>query len=259
MISAAQSKLIRSLRTKKHRDQSRKYLVEGEKMIGELMVGKGGADHKITQLFATTKWIQRNLSLIHPLDIKVNEASDDELKKVSNLVTPQPVIGLVTLPDDKPDTETLLNHPVLAFESIRDPGNLGTIIRTADWFGIGQIVCTPDSADAFNPKVVQASMGAIARVKIYYMDIEQLLAEPGMKEKVVYGTFLEGYNIYEISLDKNPLILFGSESHGLSNKYDAYFNRKIVIPSFSRSGNVSESLNVAATVAVLCSELKRMG
>jgi len=259
MISAKQSKLIRSLSQKKYRDQSRLYMVEGEKMIGELLAGKGAEDHKLEQLFATREWISRNDILLHQLETEVNEASSDELKKVSNLVTPQQVLALVSIPDRKHHMEPLLSSTVLAFEAIRDPGNLGTIIRTADWFGIDHIVCTPNSVDAFNPKVVQATMGAIARVNVYYLDLEQLLSESGMMEKIVYGTFLEGENIYGMNMEKNPLILFGNESHGLSNQYDQYINRKIAIPSFSQSGKGSESLNVASSVAVVCSELKRVG
>lgn len=234
-------------------------MVEGEKIIGELLGGKGAEDHHIEQLFATREWIHRNESLLHQWEMKVHEASSDELKKVSNLVTPQQVLAVVTMPGRKLRMESLLSNPVLAFEAIRDPGNLGTIIRTADWFGIDHIVCTPDSADVFNPKVVQATMGAIARVHIFYLDIEQLLCESGMKEKIVYGTFLRGENIYGMNLEKNPIILFGNESHGLSDQYDQYINRKIAIPSFSQSGKGSESLNVASSVAVVCSELKRMG
>lgn len=258
MISNSQSKLIRSLRQKKYRDQLRLYMVEGEKMVMELVRGKSGGDHRIKQLYATDQWIDQNEQWMRNQKFKVFEASTDDLKKVSNLITPQPVIALVSIPDHRYSMETLLNTPVLAFEAIRDPGNLGTIIRTADWFGIDHLICSPDSTDAFNPKVVQATMGAITRVNVYYLDIELLLSNAGMKEKMVYGTFLEGGNIYEISMDKNPLILFGNESHGLSDRYDRYIHKKISIPTFSQTGKGSESLNVASSVAVVCSELKRV-
>ena len=259
MISTNQSKLIRSLRQKKFRDQSRLYLVEGEKMIIELLAGKGGKDHQIQELFASRDWIDRNADLLDQIEKKVNEASVVELKKVSNLVTPQQVLALVTQPERIPQLEPLLNNPVLAFESIRDPGNLGTIIRTADWFGIDHIVCSPDSADVYNPKVVQATMGALGRVEVYYTNIEQLLTESEMKKKIVYGTFMEGDNIYESKMEQNPLILFGNESHGLSDRFDPFINRRIAIPSYSQIGKGSESLNVASSVAIFCSELKRWG
>jgi TrmH family RNA methyltransferase len=259
MISNAQSKLIRSLRLKKYRDQLRLYMVEGEKMVLELIQGESVGDHMIQQLFATGQWIRQNEKGMLNQKYKVTEASTQELKKLSNLVTPPPVIALVSKPDHRYAVETLFHNTVLAFETIRDPGNLGTIIRTADWFGIDHLICSPDSTDAFNPKVVQATMGAIARVKIHYLDLEELLSNAGMKEKIVYGTFLEGDSIYEITMDKNPLILFGNESHGLSDRYESYIGKKIAIPAFSRTGNGSESLNVASSVAVVCSELRRVG
>ncbi len=259
MISANQSKLIRSLRQKKNRDQSGLYLMEGEKMIGELLEGIGGEHHNIQQLFATAEWTDRNTELINQLQGKVNEVSISELQKVSNLVTSQHVLALVTQPKRDPSLEIMIRKPTLAFESIRDPGNLGTIIRTADWFGIDHVICTPDSVDVFNPKVVQATMGAITRVEIYYADIESFLSETVMNDKVVYGTFLDGDNIYEQDLDENPLILFGNESHGLSDRYDKFITQRIAIPSNSNCGKGSESLNVASSVAVFCSELIRKG
>lgn len=259
MISANQSKLIRSLQQKKYRDQSGLYMVEGEKMINELLCGMGGKDHQIQEVFASREWIDKNKDLLNRTEKKVNEASAAELKKVSNLVKPPQVLALVTQPQGIPHLIRLLPHPVLAFESIRDPGNLGTIIRTADWFGIDQIVCSTDSVDLYNPKVVQATMGAIARVAVFYTDIERLLAEPEMKEKVVYGTFLTGDNIYDTKLERNPLVLFGNESHGISDRYDQFLTRRISIPSNSKEGKGSESLNIASSVAVFCSELTRLG
>ncbi|MCK5135779.1 MAG: RNA methyltransferase [Bacteroidales bacterium] len=259
MISTSNSKLIRSLRQKKFRDQHRLYIVEGEKMIRELIRGHSESGHTVQQLFATGEWFEQNDKVLHQSGITLNNATTAEMKKVSNLVTPQPVLALVTMPDRKPGIEALIKTTVLGFEAIRDPGNLGTIIRTADWFGINHIVCTPDSTDVFNPKVVQATMGAIARITVHYMEMDRLLEKPGMKEKSVYGTFLDGTSLYGISLDKDPLILFGNESHGLSSRFDHYINQRISIPSFSQSGPGSESLNVASSVAVVCSELRRGG
>lgn len=258
MISSSASKLIRSLFQKKFRDQHRLYLVEGEKMVKELLESDiPGKGHRIQQLFATGDWIDRHESLSHGKGIRINEASQAELKKISKLVTPQPVIATVSIPEETPSTEELVSHTVLAFESIRDPGNLGTIIRTADWFGIKHIVCSPDSVDIYNPKVVQATMGAITRVRITYEDLVPLLTRPAMKEKTIYATFLDGESVYGIRLDADPLILFGNESHGLSQHYDPLITRRISIPSFSGVSGGSESLNVASAVAVFCSEIRR--
>jgi TrmH family RNA methyltransferase len=226
-------------------------------MIRELAEIKAGDNHSIHQLFATGDWISRNENLLSSSSISPIQISPSDIKKLSNLVTPPEVMALVKIPDPLVNIKALLNTSVLAFESIRDPGNLGTIIRTADWFGIDQIICSPDSVDVYNPKVVQSTMGAITRVSVLYAEIYQLLDQPEMKEKKVYGTFLEGDDIYQTPLGEHPLILFGNESHGLSNKFDSQIHQKISIPSFSRNGKGSESLNVASSVAVVCSELRR--
>jgi TrmH family RNA methyltransferase len=257
MISSARSKLLRSLQHKKFRDQHRFFLVEGEKMVGELMDNGGDARFRIAEIFAIPEWIDRNNKKVQSSDIEAVEATQAEIKKISNLVSPQAVVALVQMPDTPLELEDLLPSPVLAFESIRDPGNLGTIIRTADWFGIKHLVCSPDSTDLYNPKVLQSTMGAFARVKVHYHDLNALLGSPDLKEKVVYGTFLEGENIYEMRLEPAPLILFGNESHGLSRQLESHIGQKISIPSFSTFGKSSESLNVASSVAVVCSELKR--
>ena len=257
MISTTRLKLLRSLQHKKYRDQHGLFLVEGEKMVGELLRQIYPPRFKVKDIYATPDWIGRNQKEIPATDIKVVKATRAEIQKIISLVSPQPVLALVAKPDSTLDFKELLHTPVLAFESIRDPGNLGTIIRTADWFGMKHIICTPDSTDVFNPKVVQSTMGAIVRVRVHYQDLNAVLASPPMEEKAVYGTFLDGDNIYEASLSDAPLILFGNESHGLSNTYDAHIHRRLSIPSFSRSGKGSESLNVASSVAVVCSEIRR--
>ncbi len=257
MISTSQTKLVRSLRQKKFRYQHRLYQVEGEKMIRELAQIKAGDNHSIYQLFATGDWIGRNENLLSSSAISPIETSPSDIKKLSNLVTPPEAMALVRIPNPQVHIKALLQTAVLAFESIRDPGNLGTIIRTADWFGIDQIICSPDSVDVYNPKVVQSTMGAITRVSVLYMEIDQLLDQPEMKVKKVFGTFLKGEDIYQTPLGEHPLILFGNESHGLSDRFDARIHQKISIPSYSRNGKGSESLNVASSVAVVCSELKR--
>ena len=259
MISSARSKLLRSLQHKKFRDQHRLFLVEGEKMVGELTGNNPDQRFRIREIYATPEWIDRNIKKVQSPDTELVEATQSEIKKVSKLVSPQPVLALVSMPDPSQEIEELLHTPVLAFESIRDPGNLGTIIRTADWFGMGHVVCSPDSTDVYNPKVVQSTMGAIARVQVHYHDLESLLESPAMKQKAVYGTFLEGDNIYKTTLEPAPLILFGNESHGLSKRLDPHIRQRISIPSYSQNGKGSESLNVASSVAVVCSEIKRRG
>lgn len=257
MISTSRSKLLRSLQQKKFRDLHHLFLVEGEKMVRELSEADPDQGFRIREIYATPDWIENNAIQVSLKDIEIVEATQAEIKKVSTLHSPQPVLALVSRPDYQLEIEELLPAPVLALESIRDPGNLGTIIRTADWYGMDHIVCSPDSTDLFNPKVVQSTMGAIARVRVHYLDLEVLLDSPEMKEKVVYGTFLEGENIYETRLEDAPLILFGNESHGLSDRLGKYIQHRISIPSFSTKGKGSESLNLASSVAVVCSELIR--
>jgi TrmH family RNA methyltransferase len=143
MISTAKSKLIRSLRQKKYRESNRLFMVEGEKMVLELIVSDAENRFKVVELYATPEWIERHDKLLRESNITYYEASRQEIRKVSNLVTPQPVLAMVSMPEIRFNAMELLNTPVLAFESIRDPGNLGTIIRTADWFGIREIICTP--------------------------------------------------------------------------------------------------------------------
>ena len=258
MISTAKSKLIRSLRQKKFRDQQHLFMAEGEKMVLELARRDPETRFQIKEIFATGDWIKKQDHLLNDLNAEISELTTNELIKLSNFVSPQPVIAMVMMPENDFDAGKLLHTPVLAFESIRDPGNLGTIIRTAEWFGIRQIICTPDSTDLYNPKVVQSTMGSIARVHVEYLDIETLLGSKTLKEKPVFGTFLTGKSIYETSLGPDPLILFGNESHGLSRRFDPYIHQRISIPSFSRTGHGSESLNVASSVAVICSELRRI-
>ena len=257
MITHSESKLIRSLSHRKYREHEKLYVVEGEKMVGELVKGDRVTSSGIQKLFATADWIEEHDETLRHSQIEVKEATDSELRKVSNLVTPQRVLALVRIPPGEVSVRELATFSVLGFESIRDPGNLGTIIRTADWFGIRHIICTPDSVDLYNPKVVQSTMGSMARVQTSYLDIEGLLKDPAMKDKPVYGTFLTGEDIYQSALEKEPLVLFGNESKGLSPKYDPFLRLRISIPPFPRGQSVPESLNLASSVAIICSEIRR--
>ncbi|MEN8155640.1 MAG: RNA methyltransferase [Bacteroidota bacterium] len=263
MISKSKIKLIRSLGRKKSREHEKLFLVEGEKMVMELLHGNPGGDPKerpsIRELIATEAWISTHAASLQGVDTEVTRAGEKEVRSISNLVTPQPVVAIATIPETGLDPAVLSGETVLGLEAARDPGNLGTIIRTADWFGIRQILCTPDSVDLYNPKVVQSTMGAMLRVKVHYTELEQLLKEQPMQGKPVYGTFLKGENIYETKLGQNPLILFGNESKGLSSVYDPYITTRISIPSFAGDMRGSESLNLASSVAVVCSEVRRRG
>lgn len=256
VISSSQIKLIRSLRMKKQRDRHRLYTVEGSKMVLDLCREEEILDHRPTRVYATRDWIDEHQSRMNPFMELVVPCTEDELRKISNLVTPQPVVALVAMPEDKREAQ-FPEATILVFESIRDPGNLGTIMRTANWFGINYLVCSPDSVDRFNPKVVQATMGAIFRVEVLYRELDKWL--PGLAEaqRGIFGTFLKGENLYRTSFGAHPVILFGNESRGLSDRYAPYLKKRIAVPAFFTGGKGPESLNVAATVAVICSELRR--
>lgn len=256
MISISKSKLIRSLDRKKSREQNKLFVVEGVKMVEELLNSSEKNTPEVKEIFATGEWIKLYGERL-PNKISLNEASEQELRKVSHLVSPQQVLALVKIPVHELDPAELSSELVLGLEAIRDPGNLGTIIRTADWFGIKYIVCTPDSVDLYNPKVVQATMGAVARTRVYYTDLLPLLQDPALSQKPIYGTFPEGENIYEAHIETAPLFLFGNESSGLSAQYDKIMKARLSIPSYAGKGGGPESLNLASSVAVVCSEIKR--
>jgi TrmH family RNA methyltransferase len=257
MIPPSKMKLIRSLGTGKYRDRHKLFLVEGHKMVWEALNGPSLQPYQVEELIATPGWIGQYGDLLKEKGTKVTQATGEEIRKVSNLVTPQPVIALLHIPEIPLDPEGLRSDLVIGLESVRDPGNLGTIIRTAEWFGIRRILCTPDTVDLYNPKVVQATMGSLLRVRVHYVDLVSLLRDPVMAGKAVYGTFLSGRSIYEKPLEPAPLVLFGNEANGLTEKWNPFLKARISIPSYADETSATESLNVASAVAVVCSELRR--
>ena len=231
IISNAEIKLVRALREKKFRDEYGQFVVEGEKMVREAL--ESGFD-------VLKIW-------------RKDEIGEEAMRRISSLSTPSPVLALVKRPE--PCERALDRGLYLALDSVRDPGNLGTIIRIADWFGISAVFASPDSVEPWNPKVIQASMGSIFRVRFAYADIPGLcrrFRDVGMN---VYGTFLDGNDIYSQSLDKNGLIVMGNESNGISSAVEAEVNARLFIPSYGNSG--AESLNVAVATAVTLAEFRR--
>ena len=256
MISKNQIKFIRQLESKKFRRREGLFVAEGPKVVGDLM------KHTRPQaIFATKEWAMSNvqslnLSISQSLNVQCSEVSDEELRRISFLQHPQQVLALFPLP--APDAAVAMPQPdtlSLALDGIQDPGNLGTIIRIADWFGIDTIFCSPDTADAYSPKVVQATMGSIARIHIIYTDLIELLdALP--PSYPVYGTLLDGDDIYHQQLSVEGLIVMGNEGNGISPAVRQRINRRLLIPSF-RQGDTAESLNVAIATAITCSEFRR--
>ena len=235
MITKNQIKLIKSLGLKKNRIQSGFFIAEGEKIIDELLESK----LEVVNIFSSLE--KYNISDYYiPI-------SSSQLKQISNLKTPNKVLGLFKIPKS---SEIDFNSNIIALEEINDPGNLGTIIRLCDWFGIKNIICSSNSVDCYNPKVIQASMGSICRVNISYMDFHKFLDS---KNYNTVAADLNGQNLRDFTFSDNQIIFFGSESNGLSKTLSSKINHKITI---QRYNNNVESLNLATSVGIILSELK---
>ena len=256
MISKNQLKYIRQLEQKKYRRREGVFVAEGTKVVGDLL-----QRYRPEAVFATADWQA-------PAGITPQLVTDDELRRISFLQHPQQVLALFPLPvNSKPSTvnskpSTVNSKPStpnsdlsLALDGVQDPGNLGTIIRIADWFGISTIICSEDTVDAWNPKVVQATMGSIARVNIIYLNLPDFL-DTLPADFPVYGTFLDGDNIYTQELTPNGLIIMGNEGNGISEAVRSKVNRRLLIPDFHQ-GPTADSLNVAIATAITCSEFRR--
>ena len=249
MLSKNDIKNIKSLELKKFRDEKRLFVAEGHKLVGELL-----GVFKCVLLVATDEWLASRKRI--PAE-RIESVTADELKRASLLRSPQDVLGVFCMPDEhRTIKEAAAKNLVLALDDVQDPGNLGTIMRIADWFGIKDIFCSKASADIFNPKAVQATMGAVARVKIHYTDLAgELSSLPSSIP--VYGTFLEGDIIYDTQLSANGVIIMGNEGNGIGKEVGKTVNRKLYIPNWPAGAATSESLNVAIATAIVCSEFRR--
>ena len=253
MLSKNKIKFINSIKKKKYRDQYNSFFVEGEKLVDELIK----SNFEITELFATNEWIEKNSESTFN-QFNISQITNDELSKISALSTPNKVMAVTSMPEYTYNKNQIKESLSILLDDIKDPGNLGTIIRIADWFGIENIFCTPESVDLYNPKVVQATMGAIFRVKVHYVDFKNLLQDfKDISNFNIYGTFLEGDNIYKENLPKNGFIIMGNESHGISDHWKPFINKKLFIPSYPMDAQTSESLNISIATAIVCSEFRR--
>jgi len=242
MLSNRQIKLIQSLKQKKFRIEHQLFVAEGEKIAAEIIENQS---FEIETVFATKGWIQENQSSIKSI-MEICEVSEKELDKISFLTTPNQVLLLLKM-------STVKNHQLdwtIAIEKLQDPGNLGTIIRIADWFGINQIILSEDSVDVYNPKVVQSTMGSIARVSVEYHDIEKWLSS---QKRPVYAAALGGESLYKTTFDSKGILLLGNESKGLSDSMINNATHSVEIPK--RGG--AESLNVSVACSVFASEIMR--
>jgi TrmH family RNA methyltransferase len=240
MLSKNQIKLITSLQQKKQRIAHQLFFAEGIKVIQELVESK----FELVHLFTTQNDFQE---VSNEKKISITES---ELKKITALATPNTCLAAFKIPIEKIITETGL---ILALDSIRDPGNLGTILRLCDWFGIEQLICSKETVDIYNPKVVQATMGSIARVNLSYIDLESFISQTQLP---VFGTFMDGTNIYKTDLPQKGIIIMGNEANGISPEIEKLVKNRLSIPRFGTLQK-TESLNVATATAIVLSEFRR--
>lgn len=236
MLSKNDIKDIKSLGQKKFRDERGLFVVEGEKLVDEAL--RSGWD-----------------VVAH---YRVEDIGEAAMARISQLTHPSPALAVVRMPALEAPAPPEPDELLLALDGVRDPGNLGTILRIADWFGIRRILASHDTVEAYNPKVVQATMGAIFRVRVHYCDLPgQLKTLRSCAAIPVYGTFLEGDNIYQTKLPRGGILVMGSEANGISPAVSAAVTQKLFIPPFPHDAHTSESLNVAVATAIACSEFRR--
>lgn len=240
MVSKNQIKLITSLEQKKFRQMHKLFIAEGVKVIQELLLSNFELEH----LYVTEPVFEKTNEKL------ISTISESDLKKISCLSTPNNCLALFKIPDEKSIDESGL---VIALDDIRDPGNFGTIIRLCDWFGIHQIICSEQTVDVYNPKVIQATMGSLARVNVSYVNLPNYLKS---SKKTVFGTFMNGANVYQETLAADGILVLGNEANGISNEVEKYITQRLAIPRFGAIKK-TESLNVATATAIFLSEFKR--
>jgi TrmH family RNA methyltransferase len=254
MLSKIRIKYINSLKISKYRKLNAEFIVEGTKLITELLQ----SNFQTSGIYATKEWIQENKLFSKNIDCQ--EVDSKEMTQISNLTTPPGVLAVAGIPDVRFEPLSLEGRLSLMLDGINDPGNLGTIIRTADWFGVDQIFCSPDTVDAYHPKVVQSTMGSIFRVKVIETDLIDVCREAKKMQIDVFGAVMNGQNIYESKLKRSSSVLIiGSESHGIRNYLLPFINFPITFPAYSAPGkeNKAESLNASVASALILSEFRR--
>ena len=238
MVVKNQIKLIKNLQQKKYRTKHGLFVVEGTKTVKELLQ----AGLKPYKVFVESEEVLKGYT-------EVELVSNSELRQMSSLSTPNGVLGAFYMPEPKPVESS---DWVVALDAVRDPGNLGTIIRLCDWFGVNHLVCSEDTVDCYNPKVLQATMGSIARVNVAYVDLLDFLKS---SDELVYGAFMDGDTVYSKKLPESGILVMGNEANGISDEISEIVSERIAIPQFGES--ITESLNVATATAILLNEIRR--
>lgn len=254
MISKNKAKLIRSLEQKKYRKESQLFIAEGHKLVEDLLPA-----FECIYIAARKEWIESRKDDLKRMahELEIHEVCPEELQKISLQKSPQDVLAIF-----RQRSHTIVPEQIIAgqlclgLDGVQDPGNLGTIVRIADWFGIEHIFCSLDTADIYNPKSVQATMGAMARVQVHYLPLKELILKQPTSTPV-YGTFLDGEDIYRQDLTSHGLIIMGNEGKGVSPEVSALMNKRLYIPNYPPERETSESLNVAVATAIICAEFRR--
>lgn len=251
MISKQNIELVRSLTQKKFREETGLFVAEGEKIVFDLLK----TDITLATLYYTSEALPlpKNFAFL----AKSILLSQKEMARISAFKSPPTLLALFEIPTYQEVVTPTFEGLNLVLDGLQDPGNLGTIIRLADWFGIRNIFCSENCVDRFNPKCVQSTMGAIARVRVHYVELSWLLNEAKAQNIPVYGTYMEGENLYQTNISGQALIVMGSEGKGISPDLMPFMTKKLSIPAFPVGNKLPESLNVAVSAAIVCSEIRR--
>lgn len=254
MLTKNEIKHISSLSQKKYREIHQEFIAEGVKVVEELIKSR----FIIKKIFSNDEWHSHNYSLLTKSNIESEIISEKELERISALTTPNQVLAVVSIPENIITDFNPANELILVLDDIKDPGNLGTIIRTADWFGIKKIICSENTVDVYNPKVIQSAMGSLFRIEIIYSELTEFLKQLNKKINI-YGALLEGESIYNKNLSNTGIIIIGNESKGISDGIRPFISDRLYIPQGnpSKDDDNPESLNASIAAAIICYEFSR--
>ncbi len=251
MLSSSKIKWLKSLGQKKYRKQEGVFIAQGDKIVKELLT----SSLEVKQIYATASWID---DLVFPAGLNPQNITNKELERISSLNSPNQALAVVKIPQAKPNAIEFRNQFTLVLDNIQDPGNLGTILRTADWFGIRNIVCSPDTAELYNPKVIQASMGSFMRVKVFYTLLENFFSSIPDNFPVL-GALLDGEDIFSTQLPSEGILVTGNESRGISPAIRGFITQKLYIPRGNENSEQPESLNAAVATGIILANLTKRG